>query len=548
MILSRQVRLWSTPTALILGLILVVASCADKQPVEIRVGERSLTSQEIDEYYADYIARLPLGRKPLPRSEFLPRLTRRLQLVMAAHRQGLDSDPGLPARVASERKYAVLRLYAPTVIDTVVSLSLDDIKQSYRLEHTERKVRQIVVDDEETAKTVKNLLEQGADFAKTALEYSKAKRVALTHGDLGWVRRGRLLKPVESAVFSMRVGDEYRIAETEYGFHILQVTAERFSEPENPDSTYAALVVAQRQKILQERESSYMESILSQSSIEWNQGLCDRFPEASEVAWNSGEKLIDYFHSDTAEVLLEFNGIPLTLGQALREYASYNAGRRPVLKTEETVKHFFRGMALENALYAEALEQGFGERPEVPRITQFGVEIWLAEKANELLQSSVDQSTPSDAEIKRYYDEHPDEFHIPERIVIGEITTNKRFRIEVADSLLTAGQPFNKVATVFSEGLTARSGGRLGPFKKEYRPDRWAQADTLEIGERTPPFRDGEEWVIVELRKRVPPRQLTLDESKQSIIHRIMTARKEARRKEVSRLLNEWFPVSGIES
>jgi parvulin-like peptidyl-prolyl isomerase len=467
---------------------------------------------------------------------------------MAAYRQGIDTSPGLVARAASEKKYAVLRLYAPTVIDTVVHLSLDDIKSEFRTMNTERRVRQIVVDDSETAEKVEHLLESGADFVATALEYSRAKRVALTHGDLGWVKRGRLLQPVETEVFSMGVGSEYRIAQTDYGFHILQVTEERLIEPVNPDSTYSALLTAKRQEVLQERESGYMKSILDQSTIEWNEGICERFPEASEAAWNSGPKLIDYFAADTAEVVLEFNGIPMTLGQALREYSSYNPGRRPVLKTIETVKHFFQGMALENALYREALEQGFGERPEVARVTEYGVDIWLADRADELLQSAVDVQPPSDVEIKHYYDEHPDEFHIPRRIVIGEITTLKKFRIDYADSLLKDGQPFNKVASVFSEGLTARSGGRLGPFKKEYRPNRWAQADTLDIGERTPPFEEGEQWVIVELRKRVPPRQLSMEEARQSIIHRILKKRKEARREEVQRLLNEWFPVSGTES
>jgi peptidyl-prolyl cis-trans isomerase SurA len=83
----------------------------------------------------------------------------------------------------------------------------------------------------------------------------------------------------------------------------------------------------------------------------------------------------------------------------------------------------------------------------------------------------------SSDEVKQYYEAHPQEFTLPERVVLSEIslTTEGKSPEEMAavrnkaEGLRTSvlnGDNFNQVATLYSEGSTAKDGGGLGTFKK----------------------------------------------------------------------------------
>ncbi len=539
LIRDRAVISWIMCLAPMLG------ACGPTEPVEFRVGERTVTVAEADRYLVDQIARLPVGRARPTRQELMPKLAQRLQLAATAERQGLHLDPLLEARNRSERKYAVLRLMGPTVIDTTLDLGIDDARRKYRDKNEERRARQIVVADLDAARQIRNELQEGADFEKLALKRSEAARVRYTRGDLGWSKRGRMVEAVNEALFSMEVGD-CRIVETEHGHHVLQATEERFEEPAAADSIYAALLTQMKEEEIRQREADFFTAVLERSALVWNESICEQIASAARSGDGSPTYLLERFQADSSLTLLEMDGQRLTLGSALAEYATYNPGRRATFKNAETVKHFFRGMALENKLYREGIEKGLGDDPRVIEITRMGVEIWLADRAKELLFANAKSFSPPEAAIKADYEARRDNFVIADRMVVGEISTRSELRIQEADSLLKGGAPFKAVASRYSQGLTARSGGHLGPFEQTYRPERWAQADTLEIGERTPPIATEKEWVIVELRKRVPARQLTFDEARRSIAHRLKKERRAEREQEVQGLLDEWFPVEGM--
>jgi peptidyl-prolyl cis-trans isomerase SurA len=83
----------------------------------------------------------------------------------------------------------------------------------------------------------------------------------------------------------------------------------------------------------------------------------------------------------------------------------------------------------------------------------------------------------SSDEVKQYYEAHPQEFTLPERVVLSEISvsTEGKSPEEIvavrskADGLRTSvlnGDDFNQVARLYSQGSTARDGGALGTFKR----------------------------------------------------------------------------------
>jgi peptidyl-prolyl cis-trans isomerase D len=75
------------------------------------------------------------------------------------------------------------------------------------------------------AEDILKQLKAGADFAALAKKDSQDPGSAVKGGDLGWVVRGQTVPAFESAAFSLPVNQLSGVVKTEYGFHILQVTA-----------------------------------------------------------------------------------------------------------------------------------------------------------------------------------------------------------------------------------------------------------------------------------------------------------------------------------
>jgi len=63
----------------------------------------------------------------------------------------------------------------------------------------------------------------GADFAEVATEASEDEATKAQGGDLGWLARGAVVKPLEEAAFSQAPGALGDVIETPQGFHLVRV-------------------------------------------------------------------------------------------------------------------------------------------------------------------------------------------------------------------------------------------------------------------------------------------------------------------------------------
>src|SRR5699024_11499024 len=74
-----------------------------------------------------------------------------------------------------------------------VEITDEEIEEQYDLMKIEIEARHILVDDEDTAKEVKEKLDKGYDFAELAEEYSKDESNAEDGGELGFLYVGVLV-------------------------------------------------------------------------------------------------------------------------------------------------------------------------------------------------------------------------------------------------------------------------------------------------------------------------------------------------------------------
>lgn len=89
------------------------------------------------------------------------------------------------------------------------------------------KVNHIYLRDEKTAKEVKEKLNNGADFAEMAKEYSLDKSTKDKGGDLGFIEQNEYGKEIGDAVAKLEKGQVSGVVKSTMGYHIIKKTGER---------------------------------------------------------------------------------------------------------------------------------------------------------------------------------------------------------------------------------------------------------------------------------------------------------------------------------
>jgi len=88
---------------------------------------------------------------------------------------------------------------------------------------TTASARHILVDSEEECNSLKAQIEAGSDFADVAKEHSKCPSGG-RGGDLGTFGPGQMVKEFNDVVFSDAVGEVHGPVQTQFGYHLIEVT------------------------------------------------------------------------------------------------------------------------------------------------------------------------------------------------------------------------------------------------------------------------------------------------------------------------------------
>jgi foldase protein PrsA len=164
------------------------------------------------------------------------------------------------------RKMVKLDLLRQKAAMKDVKVTEEELKKYYDEYKPKIKASHILVDDEKTAREIKEKLEKGEDFAKLAKEYSKDTGSAANGGDLGWFGPGKMVKEFEDAAYSLKVGEISDPVKTDYGYHIIKVTdkEEKKSFEEMKDEIEFEV---KRSKLDQTKVQSELEKLMKKADV-----------------------------------------------------------------------------------------------------------------------------------------------------------------------------------------------------------------------------------------------------------------------------------------
>jgi len=129
------------------------------------------------------------------------------------------------------------------VDDAAVAAMMAELDQANTKAEESKKTKLAKIED------IKKQLDGGADFAALAKEHSDCPSKE-KGGDLGTFARGQMVPEFENAAFTQEVGKVGGIVETQFGYHLIKVTAKNpavaaaGNNPETPETVAASHILA----------------------------------------------------------------------------------------------------------------------------------------------------------------------------------------------------------------------------------------------------------------------------------------------------------------
>lgn len=189
-------------------------------------------------------------------------------LAEEAERRGVAEDPGVQEQLARARAQVlrdaiVERQLEDGITEERLRARYDEAKQGDDFAHEEVEARHILLSSEEEAQDVIDQLGQGADFGELAREMSIGPS-AEEGGDLGFFQRDQMVPEFAEVAFALDVGAiSEEPVQTQFGWHVIEVTDKRMVEP-----SFAESEAQLCEEIAREIVTALLEDLRGGASIE----------------------------------------------------------------------------------------------------------------------------------------------------------------------------------------------------------------------------------------------------------------------------------------
>ncbi|HKO56005.1 MAG TPA: peptidyl-prolyl cis-trans isomerase [Thermoanaerobaculia bacterium] len=261
------------------------------------------------------------------------------------------------------------------------------------------------------------------------------------------------------------------------------------------------------------------------------------------------------------------NGETVTQEQLDRMYDNLGARMKANYQKSGGKGAFLENYIAKRLVIQEALKAGFDRKPEIQAELQAAREAALFDR---YVRDVVAQPVITDEEVKKYYDEHPDEFRTPETVkvrqiiimpngagpkphtkeeamaLIQQIASELRQKVVVSPNTDPAGAArimqahFAQAAQQYSEDGSAANGGDLGWVQRDQLDATFADAAfTMKKGALSGVIETRYGYHLIFVDDKRPPSTESFDEAKGAIREFLITQRAADVVNVVTKLTNE---------
>jgi len=125
-----------------------------------------------------------------------------------------------------------------------------------------------VLEREKLARSLLDRAQKGEDFAKLAREYSEDAGTRAEGGDLGFIGRDILPKPLEELLFSMHVGDIRGPVRADRGFHVIKLVDKRTKDAKPFAEVQEDIRVRLRQREMERQTKIYLGELRKKTLVD----------------------------------------------------------------------------------------------------------------------------------------------------------------------------------------------------------------------------------------------------------------------------------------
>ena len=144
--------------------------------------------------------------------------------------------------------------------------------EQVKASHILIKVEPEAAETEKTAarkkiETVQQKVKNGDDFAQLAKDYSEGPSKT-RGGDLGYFRRGQMVKPFEDTAFAMQKNEVSDIVETRFGYHLIKVYDKKPAKKLAYADVKEKLTERVKQEEVEKQATQYISQLKKEAKIE----------------------------------------------------------------------------------------------------------------------------------------------------------------------------------------------------------------------------------------------------------------------------------------
>ncbi|MDP8238036.1 MAG: peptidylprolyl isomerase [Candidatus Hatepunaea meridiana] len=361
---------------------------------------------------------------------------------------------------------------------------------------------------------------KGADFSQLARRYSEDDKTWV-NGIVGWIPRGSMPSDYWDKALTMKVGETDGPARSYKGYHIIKINDIRDNGLDIDDEDVLKKIKSAIGRVYRDTlntiSEAYLNSIREDYGLKYNQSVIKMMMR--KLADKNAPKNMNLFSSFTPEerelLVVEDKLGGFTIQGLVDMYGDHRFPP-PFEDKPDYIKEMVEPLLLPKYLADIAKQEGFTKLPEVLVEGKKAIEnAMLPEVEREMVYN---RATPSEEEVRKYYEKNPKEFVEPQKAKIYEILVDDK---QLAEDMLTRvkkGEDFGKLAKRYSQRSMAKhKGGKLGPFKKDKYGAVSRKAFDLEVDEIAGPIAMGGKYSVIKLIEMKPEVTKDFDEVKRQI-------------------------------